>query len=251
MGFTPFGGGLVDTIVAGAANTTTTGLTNQLTSNIQFSVGSVLGGAVQDASGYSLAAGNSWALSQISAALPPGENNALTNAIVTQVAQVGLTAVQSFAEQTVQNLLTGQPIFQGLGGIFGSNSNNPSGQGAGGFIGIHAKDLPDAEYFPQGGDKNLYTTQEVVFTIIPANTGPQSQAQAQTAWKIPLNTAFKPDFSNQIPGLQVLKGGASLLGPSSGGNISGRNAASYSGAKVDTNAFTGNASLKSSIPAFW
>lgn len=217
MTFTNFGGGLVNTVVAGAANNVTTGLANQLTSNIQFSVSDVLGSAVQDASGYALDSGQNYLLTQLGNSLPTGTNNQLANAVVTQVASVGLNAAKSFASQAVTNLLSGNDLFTGLGaGLgLGAPGGGASGGGAGGFIGLHAQGLPDADY---GGQR--FTTQDIVFSIVPANSGPQTQAQPQSAAITGLDTAFSPDFAKNYPGIEALKGNLAVAGPGQGVDFS-------------------------------
>jgi len=217
MSFTNSSGGLVDTIVAGAANNVSTGLANQLSSNIQFSVGSVLSGAVTDASGLLLNQGNNYLLSQISSAIPSSTTNSLTDAVVTQIGSVGINAAQSFASSTVSSILGGG--FGGGGGSglpfgLGAAGAGASRGGAGGFIGLHAEGLPDAEY----GDQR-YTTTDIVFSIVPANAGPQTQEQPQTPFTVATNT----NFSSKLPGAQnntlaAFKKDLALGGPATGIN---------------------------------
>lgn len=216
MTFSNFGGGLVNTIVAGAGNNISTSLANQLNSNIQFSVGSVLAGAVQETSGYALDAGQNYLLSQIGGSLSSNVNNDLANAVVTQVASVGLNAARSFASQTISNVLSGAPAFSGIGGALEGIIGGLAGGGAGGFIGLHAQDLPEANY-----GTNRFTTQDIVFSIVPSNAGPQTQAQPQSSPTLPLNYAFDPSFQAKIPGLDSLKGKLSTAGPGSGIDFSG------------------------------
>lgn len=196
MSFSNSSGGLVDTIVAGAANNVTTGLANQLSSNIQFSVGSVLSGAVSDASGFLLSQGNNYLLSQISSAIPPSTTNSLGNAVVTQIASVGINALQSFASSTISSLLGsgfGGGGETGLPFALGAAGGGESGGGAGGFIGLHAQGLPEAEY---GGQR--FTTTDIVFSIVPANAGPQTQEQPQTEPTVDTSK----NFSSKLPGVK-------------------------------------------------
>lgn len=212
MSFSNFGGGLVNTIVAGAGNNIATGLTNQFTSNIQFSVGDVLAGAVTDASGYALNEGQNYLLNQVSNLVPPSVGNGLANAVVTQVASVGINAAKSFASQTVTNLLSGRPIFEGAGDAFGLGSagGGEAGGGAGGFIGLHAQGLPDADY-----GTNRFTTEEIVFSVVPTNAGPQTQAQPQSSPKLPLDQVWKTGFSLPEAGLPEFKSALAVAGPGS------------------------------------
>jgi hypothetical protein len=245
MSFSNFGGGLVNTIVAGAGNNISSGLANQLTSNIQFSVSKVLANSVQDVSGYALDAGQNYLLSQLGNALPSGTNNQLANAVVTQVASVGLNAAKSFASKTISNVLSGQSLFSGLGpaantalGLGGGGAG-----GAGGFIGLNADGLPDADY----GD-NRFTTQDIVFSIVPANAGPQTQSQPQSSPTIDWTQGFNADFDNKLPGLGDLKGKAALAGPASGLNVGGKNFGStYKAGKIVP---SGTSGLQP-IPSSW
>lgn len=226
MSFSNFGGGLVNTVLAGAGNNVSTGLSNLLSSNVQFSVSNVLGNAVLDASGYALNQGNNYLLSQLGSSLPSSTGNELTNAVVTQVASVGLNAVQGFASQTIANLVSGQPLFDGIGGVFGGLVGG--GLTGGGFIGLHAEGLPEADY---GGVR--FTTQDILFSIVPANAGPQTQAQPQSSPTMDWTTGFSADFDNKMPGLDALKGQTALAGPAKGVNIGGRNFGStYAAGKI-------------------
>jgi len=237
MSFTNSSGGLVDTILAGAGNNISTGLANQLSSNIQFSVGSVLSGAVTDASGFLLNQGNNYLLSQISSAIPTSTTNSLGNAVVTQIASVGINAVQSFASSAISSLIGS--AFGGGGGSglpfgLGAAGGGASGGGAGGFIGLHAEGLPEAEY---GGQR--FTTTDIVFSIVPANAGPQTQEQPQTAPTV----GTSKNFSSKLPGAQnntlaAFKKDLALGGPANGFQVkSGSFPGSVSNIKSPTSNF--------------
>lgn len=205
MSFTNFSGGLVNTVVAGLGNNISTGLTNQLTSNIQFSVGNVLAGAVEDVSGYALNAGENYLYNQVASLVPPSVGNGLANAVATQVASVGINALKGFASQTVGNLLGQQNPISGTLGSAGIG-------GQGGFIGLHAEGLPDAEY----NDARYSITPDVVFSVVPANAGAQTQPQPQTAPKFSLNDAFSAKFSPVNNALGSFKGGLATEGAAKG-----------------------------------
>lgn len=237
MSFTNSSGGLVDTIVAGAANNVTTGFANQLSSNIQFSVGSVLSGAVTDASGFLLNQGNNYLLSQISSAIPPSTTNSLGNAVVTQIASVGINAAQSFASSTISSFLGSGFGGGGESGLpfgLGAAGGGASGGGAGGFIGLHAEGLPEAEY---GGQR--FTTTDIVFSIVPANAGPQTQEQPQTTPTVDTSK----NFSSKLPGAQnntlaAFKKDLALGGPATGINANpGKGTGSISNIKSPTRNF--------------
>lgn len=213
MSFTNSSGGLINSIVAGAGNNISASLANQFSSNIQFSVSDTLAGAVTSATGFALNQGQNYLLSQVSSLVPTSTGNNLSNAVVSQVASVGITQATSFVNSAVSNLLSGAPIFSGIGNPFGSSAagSGESGGGAGGFIGLHAKDLPEAEY---GG--NRFTTQDIVFSVVPANAGPQTQAPPGTEPTVSLTSAINPDFSKSPTILGDFKKALALDGPASG-----------------------------------
>lgn len=242
MSFTNFTGGLVNTVVAGLGNNISTELTNQLTSNIQFSVGNVLAGAVESTSGYFLNEGSNYLLNQVSNVVPPSVGNGLANAVATQVASVGINAVRGFASQTVENLLAGRgPFDNGL-------TQGVLAGGQGGFLGLHAEGLPDADY--GGSSYNLTGTKDVVFSIVPANPGPQTQAQGQTAPKWSLGDLANASFSPDNGTLNSFKADLTKAGPGGGVNIGGRNfGQSYKLGKVATD--TGVTSNFKALPVSW
>jgi hypothetical protein len=217
MSFSNFSGGLINSIVAGAGNNISTGLANQFSSNIQFSVGEVLAGAVTDTTGFALNQGQNYLLNQVSSLVSPSIGNGLANAVVTQVASVGITAATSFVNSTVSNLLSGQPIFSGVGSAFGSGAagSGASGGGAGGFIGLHAQGLPNAEY-----GENRFTTNDIVFSVVPTNAGPQTQGQPGASPTVPLSAAFSPDFSFSPAVLGNFKKELAFAGPATGSSFS-------------------------------
>jgi hypothetical protein len=231
VSFTNFGGGLVNTIIAGVGNDFSTGISNSLTSKAAFSVNPILSGAVQNASGFTLDDGSNYLLSQVSSLVPPSVGNGLVNAVATQVAVVGINATRGFVEQGLSNF---------LGGGIGSNLVSglaPSGTANRGSISVPmgiVNQLPDSEY---GG--GAYTLTDIVFSVVPCNAGPQTQAQPQSAPAFSENTNFSADFAGTIPSLDSLKGRAALAGPGSGLNVGGRNfGANYrTSGGVATNAF--------------
>lgn len=241
MSFTNFSGGLVNTIVAGLGDNISAGLTNQLTSNIQFSVGNVLAGAVESASGYFLDDGSNYLLNQVNGLVPPSVGNGLANAVVTQIASVGINAVRGFASQTVENLLDGRGLFNN--GLTGSVLS-----GGTGFLGLHADGLPNADY--GGSSYNISGANDVVFSVVPANPGPQSQPQGQTAPKWSLGEVANASFSPDNGALNSFKADLTKVGPGGGVNIGGRNfGQSYKLGKVATD--TGITSSFKSLPVNW
>lgn len=218
MSFSNFGGGLVNTVVAGAGNNIATGLTNQLTSNIQFSVNDVLAGAVRDSTGYALNTGQNYLYGQIDRLVPPEIGNGLANTVVSQVASVGINAAKQFASSTIDNLLSGRPLFEGVGSAFGlgNDGGGTAGGGAGGFIGLHAQSLPNADY-----GANRFTTEEIVFSVVPSNAGAQTQAPPQTAPSLPLDQIFNQNFTKAPAGFPEFKSALAVEGP--GSSISTKN----------------------------
>jgi hypothetical protein len=230
MSFTNFGGGLVNTIIAGAGNDLTTGISNSLSNKAAFSVGSVLSNAVKNTSGVGLDSGSNYLLSQVSSLVPPSVGNGLSNAVATQVATVGINAAKGFVEQGLSNFLGGgrSNLISGLA---------PSATANRGTISVPmgvVNQLPDSEY---GG--GAYTLTDIVFSVVPCNAGPQTQAQPQSTPAFSENTSFDADFAGKVPGLDSLKGQAALAGPGSGLNVGGRNfGANYrTSGGVATNAF--------------
>jgi hypothetical protein len=239
MSFSNFGGGLVNTIVAGAGNDISTGLVNQLTSNISFSVGDVLAGAVQNASGYALNEGANYLTSQVNSLVPTSIGNGLANAVATQVATVGINAVKGFAQQSITNLLAG-----GNAPLVGLQSGATANKGTISVPMSVVEQLPNAEY---GG--SVYNLQpDVVFTIVPANAGPQTQAPPQTFPYTEADVFFDPKYTGaDLPGIKALKGTAALAGPGSGSVFTASPVSAGfipKDVKFDATAFTGAAPIK-------
>lgn len=239
MSFTNFGGGLINTVVAGAGNDISTGITNQLTSNISFSVGDVLAGAVQDASSYALNDGSNYLTSQISSLVPTSIGNGLANAVATQVATVGINALRGFAEQGITSLLTG-----GSTPLSGLQSGATANKGTISVPMSVVEQLPNAEY--GGSVYNL--SPDVIFTIVPANAGPQTQQPPQTFPYTEADIFFDPKYTGaNLPGIQALKSTAALSGPGSGTVFTASPVSANfipKDVKFDATAFTGAAPIK-------
>jgi hypothetical protein len=214
VSFTNFGGGLVNTIIAGAGNDLTSKVANSLTNKAAFSVGSTLSNAVRNTGGVTLNSGSNYLLSQVNSLVPPSVGNGLSNAVATQVATVGIGAAQSCVERGLSNFL-------GAGRTNLVSGLAPSATANRGTISVPmgvVNQLPNAEY---GG--GAYTLTDIVFSVVPCNAGPQTQAQPQSAPMFSENTNFSADFAGKIPGMDALKGQAALAGPGSGLNVGGRN----------------------------
>ena len=236
MSFTNFGGGLINTVVSGAGNNVSTELTNQLSGDVAFSVGNVLAGAVEDSTGYFLNDGSNYFVSQLGSLLPSSEGNDLYNAVLTQVATVGINALTGFVGQGVEDLIGAAAPLTGLG-------SGTLGRGSISFPMEYVQQLPDAEY--AGGSYNLLG--DVVFTITPANAGAQTQEPPQTSPTTEWDVGFDPSFSGTTPGIDALKGQTALVGPANGrfGNgLGGRNlGAAYS--VSPTTRLSGTSGIKS------
>jgi hypothetical protein len=205
MSFTNFSGGLVDSIAVGAGNSVSTGFANALTGGpVNFSVNSLTAGAVQNVSGYALNSGSNYFLDQVNRVVPTSVGNGLANAVATQVASVGLKAFQGFASQGIQNLFSGNPI-SGLAPSATANKGTVS-------VPMSVVDqLPSADY---GG--SLYTLTDIVFSVVPANAGPQTQPQPQTAPTVPISTAFDSRNNFNPASVQALKGQTAYAFPAAG-----------------------------------
>lgn len=217
--FDSLSGGLVDSVVAGIGNQAS-GLIQNIGTNQQasFSINSALGGVVESASGYALNQGQNYLLSQLGSSLGSSTNNALVNAVVTQVASAGINQAINFVSQAIPNPFRG-----------GSNVTTAglSQQAARGTVSIPdsvVSQLEDADY---GG--STYTLSDIVFTLVPANAGAQTQPQPQTAPSLPLDVGFDPAAAASLPAVDSLKGATALRGPAQGANIGGKNfGAAYS-----------------------
>ena len=206
--FDSLSGGLVDTVVAGVGNNVPTAIQN-IGSGQQasFGINSVLGGVVQDASGYALNAGQNYALNSLGSVLPPGESNALANSVITQVAAAGLNQAINFVSQSIPNPFLG-------GGGANVTTAGLATQGSRGTISIPdsvASKLEDADY---GGI--AYTVQDIVFTLTPAEEGAQAAPSAQSAPTVPLDVGFDPAAAASLPAMDALKGATALRGPARG-----------------------------------
>jgi hypothetical protein len=204
--FDSLGGGLVDTVVAGVGNNASTAIQN-IGSGQQasFGINSVLGGAVQDASGYALNQGQNYLTSQLGASLGNNINNSLANAVVTQIATAGINQAINFVSQAIPN-----PFFGG------SNVTTAGlgAQGAKSSISIPdsvVSKLEDADY---GG--SAYTVQDIVFTLTPATAGAQGAPQAQSTPIVPLDTAFNSNTNLNSKALDTLKTQQAFALPASG-----------------------------------
>jgi hypothetical protein len=240
MSFTNFNGGLINSIAVGGASTVATGLSNAFSgSPVNFSVNSLLSDAVENASGYALNSGSNYLLSQVSSLVPTDVNNGLNNAIATQIASVGLNQLRTFTQRGI----TG-----GFGNLISGLAPSPlANKGTVSVPMDVVSQLPDANY---GG--SLYTLTDIVFSVVPANAGPQTQPQPQSSPTVPWDTGFSPDFNNTIPGLDALKGATALAGPAKGVAIGGKNYGSfYSYGKVTPLSSLGSSASVKNIPVNW
>jgi hypothetical protein len=212
-------GGLVDSIVSGIGNQATSAIQGIGSGqNASFSINSILGNTIQSTSGYALNQGQNYLLSQISSGLGNSQNNAIVNAIATQVATAGVNQAIGFISQAIPNPFLGPSSVTtaGLGA-----------QAARSTISIPdsvASQLEQADY---GG--STYTLEDIVFTLVPANAGAQTQQPPQTAPTTSWDVGFDPKAAASIPAVDGLKGAAALAGPAKGVNIGGKNfGAAYS-----------------------
>lgn len=227
MTFSTFSGGLVNTVLAETGNQF---------GGSSFAVNDLIAGQVQAASGYTLNEGLNYGLSSISTAIPASTGNELTNAVATQVASVGLNQFQSF----VTSLFTpGSASLPFVGG--------GSGIGNKGTISVpmdEVQKLPDAQY------NSAFALDDIIFSVVPANAGPQTQEQPQTNPSMPWDVGYDEEAAKSLPAMDALKGQTALNGPAKGVNIGGRNyGAIYGNGKVTQLAPT--SSLAKSIPVSW
>jgi hypothetical protein len=167
-----------------------------------------LAGAVQNTSSYGLNLGENYLLSQVSSLVPPSLGNGLANAVATQVASVGIQAASSFVQQGIQNLLgfNQAPNITTVGLAQQASRSTIS--------------IPDSivKSLPQmAGD--AYTLEDIVFTLVPANAGPQTAPQAQSKPTIPLDVAFNPKVNLSTLGISALKGKFSTTYPATGATV--------------------------------
>jgi hypothetical protein len=163
----------------------------------------------------------------------------LANAVTTQIASVGINAVRGFAESTISNLLGQQNPISGLLGNAGGASGNA-------FIGLHADGLPDAEY---GGQS--YTTNDIVFSVVPANPGPQMAEQPQTAPSWLTNAQYGIEAIKSTPGMNALKGDLAFAGAARGVNIGGKNYGASYKANNPVTSYTAGSGATSILPYAW
>jgi hypothetical protein len=205
--FNSLSGGLVDTVVAGVGNNVSTAIQNIGSGQASFSINSVLGGVVQDASGYALNAGQNYVLNQLGASLGNSEYSALANAVVTQVATAGINQAINFVSQAIPNPFLG-------GGGTNVTTAGLANQGSRGSISIPddvVSRLEDADY---GGI--AYTVQDIVFTLTPAQPGAQAQQPPQTAPTVPLDVAFNPSTNLNNNAVDALKSQVAFNLPAKG-----------------------------------
>jgi hypothetical protein len=209
MSFDSVSGGLVDSVVAGLGNDSSFQLANVLSGqSASFSVNSILAGAVTSASGYGLNQGENYLLNQISSLVPPSLNNGLTNAVVTQVASVGIQAASGFIQQGVQNLL-------GL-----NQAPNVTTAGLAQQSSRSTISIPDSvvQSLPEMAGSS-YTLEDIVFTLVPANAGAQTAPQVQSKPTVDLGTAFNPDVNLSTPGIDKLKSSFATTFPATGSSV--------------------------------
>jgi hypothetical protein len=213
--FDSISGGLIDTVIAGVGNNVSTAISNiGRGDQASFSLNSVTGGLVENATGYALNQGQNYLISQLTDSLTPSENNSVLNSVAAQVTAAGVNAAFDFVSQTFIN-----PFVSGSG-----NNVTTAGlvaQGARSSISIPdsvVSRLEDADY---GGI--AYTVQDIVFTLTPAQPGAQAQQPPQTSPTMGWDQGFSADSAGTIPAVDALKGVTALNGPAKGVNVGGRN----------------------------
>jgi hypothetical protein len=206
MSFTNVNGGFVNTIVAAAGTRVSTGAAQALGSSVAFGLNNEIAGEVFNGSGILLDSGANYLVSQVSSLVPSSVDLGIASAITDQVASVGLKTVSDFTDQTVGSVFTPAGV-SGIGG--------PNGVQDKGTISVpmsYVETLPNADY----GGSSYNLSPDVVFTIVPANAGPQlaetPQSSPTTDWKV----GFDSNFIGKTPGISKLKGDAFLAGPGEG-----------------------------------
>jgi hypothetical protein len=201
-------GGLVNSVVAGISNNASTAIQNIGSGqSASFAINSVLGGIVQDSTGYGLNEGQNYLLSQLGSTLGNSAQGALVNAITTQIATAGLNQAAKFISQVIPNPFLG-------GGGTNVTTAGLGAQAARATISIPdsiASKLEDADY---GG--STYTLDDITFTLVPANTGAQTAQPPQTAPLVDINTAFSPNANFAPKALDALKGQTAYTFPAAG-----------------------------------
>jgi hypothetical protein len=204
--FDSVNGGLVDSIVAGLGNNTAAGIENIGSGqSASFAINSILGGVVQDTTGYYLNEGQNYLLSQLGSTLGNSAQSALVNAVTTQIATAGINQAIRFVNGVIPNPFLG-----------GSNVTTAglSQQAARATISIPdsiSSQLEEADY---GG--STYTLSDITFTLVPANAGAQTAQPPQTAPLVDTNTAFSSKANLSPKALSVFKGDAAYTFPATG-----------------------------------
>lgn len=216
-------GGLVNTVVSNVATSVGSAAVTSI-GNIgnpnpasggfaSFSVNTLLADTIKTTSGIALNAGENYLTSQLQRALPRGENAAILNSVVTQVASAGIKQISNFASQSI-------------GGLFGGLGDNVTTAGLGAQASRSSKSIPDsvASKLPQadyGGQ--TYTLENIVFTLVPANAGAQTAPQGQTSATLPTDVGYSAEAAASLAPIKELKGAVALAGPAKGINIAGKN----------------------------
>jgi hypothetical protein len=205
--FNSTSGGLVDSVIAGLGNNASTSIQNIGSGQTaSFAINSVLGGVVQDTTGYYLNEGQNYLLSQLGSTLGNSAQSALVNAVTTQIATAGINQAIKFVNQVIPN-----PF---LGGGTNVTTAGLGSQAARATISIPdsiASKLEDADY---GG--STYTLDDITFTLVPANAGAQTAQPPQTAPLVDINTAFSSNANFAPKALDALKGQTAYTFPAAG-----------------------------------
>ena len=179
-------GGLIPSVVANPTNFSPTPATFGQGASASFSVGPVLAASVASQSGYSLIGGDNYQMGQIQPFITPTNYNLLGDSISQQVQQVGAASAFNFISQNT-------PLTPAFSNPLVTTAGLAT-QAALATIGIPQQIvnlLPTSEY----SNRN-YNLNDVTFTLLPANTGPQSVQPPQTSPTVPLNVAF--NSKNQL-----------------------------------------------------
>ena len=201
-------GGLVDSIVAGLGNNISTGIQNIGSGqNASFSINSILGGIVQDTSGYALNSGENYLLSQLGSTLGNSSQSALVNAVTTQIATAGINQAINFVSQAIPNPFLG-------GGGTNVTTAGLGAQAARSTISIPDSIASQLEAADYGG--STYTLSDITFTLVPANAGAQTKESPQSSPIADINTAFSPKANFSPRALEAFKGKAAYTFPATG-----------------------------------
>lgn len=199
-------GGLVPLIVANPLNTGLGAGTFGGGQTAGFSVRQVLAASVAS-QGYSLISGDNYQLGQVQPFITQNQYQSLGETVSQQVQQVGAATAAGFISQNTP-----------LTPAFSSPIVTTAGlatQAALSSIGIPDQIvslLPTAEY----SNRN-YNLNEVTFTLLPSNTGPQSAPLPQTKPTIPLDVMYssKNNFGSKLS-IDALKQTLAFAGPATG-----------------------------------